>query len=48
VSEHAVSGPGLLIPAALAAVQQWRYQPTILNGEPVELAMEVTVSFNLG
>jgi protein TonB len=47
VSEHAVSGPGLLIPAALAAVQQWRYQPTILNGQPVELAMEVTVSFNL-
>lgn len=48
VSEHAVSGPGLLIPAALSAVQQWKYQPTYLNGKPVELAMEVTVSFHLG
>lgn len=48
VSEHAVSGPGLLIPAALSAVQQWKYEPTYLNGKPVELAMEVTVSFHLG
>jgi periplasmic protein TonB len=48
ISEHAVSGPGLLIPAALTAVQQWKYQPTYLNGKPVELAMEVTVAFNLG
>jgi protein TonB len=48
VSEHAVSGPGLLIPAALSAVEQWKYQPTYLNGKPVELAMEVTVSFHLG
>jgi periplasmic protein TonB len=48
VSEHAVSGPNLLIPAALSAVEQWKYQPTYLNGKPVELAMQVTVSFNLG
>ncbi len=48
VSEHALSGPGLLIPAALSAVEQWKYQPTYLNGKPVELAMQVTVSFNLG
>lgn len=48
VSEHAVSGPGLLIPAALSAVEQWKYQPTYLNGKPVELAMEVIVSFHLG
>lgn len=48
VSEHALSGPNLLIPAALSAVQQWKYQPTYLDGKPVELAMQVTVSFNLG
>lgn len=47
ISEQAVSGPGLLIPAALSAVQQWQYQPTVLNGQAVQLAMEVTVSFNL-
>jgi protein TonB len=48
VSEHAVSGPNLLVAAALDAVQQWKYQPTYLNGQAVDLAMEVTVSFNLG
>lgn len=48
VSEHAVSGPDLLVAAALSAVQQWKYQPTYLNGKPVELAMEVTVSFHIG
>jgi len=47
ISERAVSGPGLLVPAALSAVQQWKYQPTFLNGKPVKLAMEVTVSFHL-
>jgi protein TonB len=47
VSEHAVSGSNLLVAAALAAVQQWKYQPTYLNGQPVQLAMEVTVAFNL-
>ena len=32
---RAISGPGLLIPAALAAVIKRRYEPTLLNGEPV-------------
>jgi periplasmic protein TonB len=48
MSEHAVSGPGLLIPAALNAVHQWKYSPTYLNGQPVDLAMQVTVDFKLG
>jgi protein TonB len=47
VREHAVSGPSLLIPAALNAVRGWKYQPTYLNGEAVDLAMEVTVDFKL-
>jgi protein TonB len=33
--------------AALDAVVQWRYTPTLLNGEPVELIMTVTVTFTL-
>ena len=33
--------------AALDAVMQWRYTPTLLNGEPVELVMTVTVTFTL-
>jgi periplasmic protein TonB len=48
VKIHAVDGPALLIPAAIAAVKQWKYDPTYLNGQAVSLAMEVTVSFHLG
>ncbi len=47
VKAHAVSGPGLLIPAALSAVEQWKYAPTYLNGVAVSIAMNVTVDFNL-
>lgn len=42
-----VSGPALLIAAAIKAVQQWRYQPTLLNGEPVEVITEIDVNFTL-
>ncbi len=43
-----VSGPPELAPAAVDAVRQWRYQPTLLNGDPVEVDTTVTVSFALG
>jgi protein TonB len=33
--------------AALDAVIQWRYTPTLLNGDPVEVVMTVTVTFSL-
>jgi TonB family protein len=33
--------------AAVEAVSQWRYQPTLLNGEPVEIDTTVTVNFKL-
>lgn len=33
-----VSGPPLLLKAAMDAVHQWRYRPTLLNGEPVEVS----------
>ncbi len=42
---HAVTGNPWLVRAALDAVQQWRYQPTLLNGEPVEVETTITVSF---
>jgi len=32
---------------ALEAVKQWRYQPTLLNGQPVETATTVTIDFTL-
>jgi TonB family protein len=37
----------LLTEAAVEAVRQWRYTPTLLNGEPVEVLMVVTVNFSL-
>jgi len=40
-------GHPLLVNAALEAVRQWRYQPTLLNGEPVEVVTEITVNFKL-
>jgi protein TonB len=42
-----VSGHPLLIPSALEAVKQWRYKPTLLNGEPVEVITQIDVNFTL-
>jgi protein TonB len=42
-----VSGPPLLAAAALQAVQKWRYKPTLLSGEPVEVITEIDVNFTL-
>jgi len=43
-----ISGHPLLIQAAIDAVKQWRYQPTMLNGVPVEVVTTVDVNFTLG
>ena len=37
----------LLDDAAVAAVRQWEYTPTLLNGVPVPVIMTVTVNFQL-
>ena len=42
-----ISGHPLLIPAALEAVRQWKYSPTLLNGEPAEVSTQVDVNFTL-
>jgi periplasmic protein TonB len=42
---QAVSGPPLLIKAAIDAIKQWRYRPYLLNGEPVEVDSQITVNF---
>ena len=36
-----------LVQAARDAVSQWRYQPTLLNGQPVEVVTTITVNFSL-
>ena len=43
-----LSGHPLLRQAALDAVQQWRYRPYLLNGQPVEVETTINVVFNLG
>jgi protein TonB len=43
-----MQGHPLLVAAAMAAVKEWRYTPTLLNGEPVELVMFVDVNFEFG
>jgi len=42
-----VSGHPLLANAALEAVKQWRYRPTLLNGEAVEVIAPIDVNFIL-
>jgi periplasmic protein TonB len=44
---HVVSGHPMLIKAAVDAVQQWRYRPYTLNGEPVEVETQVRVNFTI-
>jgi protein TonB len=42
-----LSGSPLLARAALEAVRQWVYEPTLLDGEPVELVATISVIFRL-
>jgi protein TonB len=42
-----VEGHPMLVQSAVQAVQQWRYQPTILNNEPVEVETVIHVNFKL-
>jgi len=42
-----VHGHPLLVNAARQAVEQWRYKPTMLNGEPVDVITQIDVNFTL-
>jgi protein TonB len=42
-----VSGPPELVRSAMDAVRQWRYQPTILAGRPVEVDTTISVVYTL-
>jgi TonB family protein len=47
VRTHVVSGPAMLRPSALEALKHWKYEPSRLDGEPVEVQMQVTIRFRL-
>ncbi len=42
-----LSGDSVLAQAAVDAVRQWRYQPTVVDGVPVNVVTTVTVEFRL-
>jgi TonB family protein len=42
-----LKGDRILASAAVQAVQQWRYQPFLLNGKPVPMHTQVTIQFKL-
>ena len=44
---NVLSGPPLLIQAALDAVKQWVYQPTMVGGSPVEVETTIDINFTL-
>jgi periplasmic protein TonB len=47
-SLEVVSGDPLFYQSAIAAVREWRYRPTMLNGAAVEVDTFITVIYNLG
>ncbi|MGD0310776.1 MAG: TonB family protein [Acidobacteriota bacterium] len=42
-----LQGNPLLVDEAVRAVKQWKYSPTLLNGEPIPVLSSVTVDFRL-
>jgi protein TonB len=44
---NVLRGHPLFDEAAVAALKQWRYRPLLLNGEPTEFILTVTITFNL-
>jgi TonB family protein len=44
---QSLDGPSALIPSALAAVRQWRYSPSFLNGRPVQTERQIKIVFQL-
>jgi protein TonB len=48
VEEHTVSGNEFLVGAAMDALRQWKYEPTVLNGQVFPVDLRVTITFRLG
>jgi TonB family protein len=42
-----ISGPPLLVSAALSALRQWHYKPTLLGDQPIETGQDITIVFQL-
>ena len=44
---HVVSGHPMLVPAAVDAVKNWQYTPSLLDGKPIEIKTRILVPFTL-
>jgi protein TonB len=44
---NVITGNALLQRAAIDALRQWKYQPAQLNGQPIPIHLQVTISFHL-
>lgn len=42
-----ISGPPLLVQSAMDAVTQWKYKPTLLNGQPIQVLTTIDVNYTL-
>jgi protein TonB len=42
-----LSGPSILVSAALEAARQWRFKPYMQNGQPVETQAKIVVNFSM-
>ena len=47
ISVEDAGGPSDFADAAIQAVKEWRYKPTLLNGQPVEVLTTITINFTL-
>jgi len=47
IETNVLSGDPLLAKAATEALLEWRYQPTLLNREPIQVLTEVDINFKL-
>jgi len=47
VQSVVATGPPLLADAAMSAVRQWRYGPTLLGGQAIEADEDIIVVFRL-
>jgi TonB family protein len=45
--QNVAEGDPILSPAAIEAVRQWRYEPTVFNGQPIEVQTKISVVFTL-
>jgi len=46
-SADVVAGPPLLAAAAVEAIRDWRYEPTFINGDPVQVRNDIILVFRL-